>query len=128
MKNFNDVKNIYSIDIIGRIYYFMADNLEDMTPLELVTHIECYADDDELSAVETWAYDQKLIYSEDDCSNRFDDMIKDLGAEQWAAMKRDKPMISEVFNDWVDNLLADGELHNEQLDNYTYVNDFGDIF
>ena len=105
--------------------FFRDDELNDCGSLD---EIISYAHYSELSVIEDWAYDQNLIHSEDECSNRFDDMVEEYGAEAWAAMRNDRPMICEAFSDWMDNLISSDELHIEQINSYSYVNDFGSIF
>jgi len=73
---------------------------------------------DLLEIVESFALDNGLISSEEELSERFDQMIE----ECWPDIDTDdEVMISEEFNNWSDSLCKDGEIHEEQYNNYCYV-------
>ena len=74
---------------------------------------------DLLEIVEYWADSENLISSEEELSERFDSDILPLIIEQCG--EDDEPAINEGFNDWSDSLCKDGELHEEQYNNYCYV-------
>lgn len=76
-----------------------------------------YHDENLLVMVEMYAEEVGNIASEDELSERFDEMLKcfpdfPLG---------DGPALLEAFNRWSDGLCRDGEIHPEQRSHYRYV-------
>ena len=69
--------------------------------------------------IELYATDNGLIDSEQMLSERFDetiapDIIAHYGEDDTVAM-------NEAFNNWTDTLREDGEIHEEQYNQYCYV-------
>lgn len=82
---------------------------------------------DLIEIIEAYASDNNLIASEEELSERFDEMIKECSSpEDLMTFENgdDLPMINETFNNWTDSLVSDGELHPEQYRLYTYVGEF----
>lgn len=79
---------------------------------------------DLLEIVEAFATDNGLIDSEESLSERFDAEIVESVIEQYSA--DDQDAIDQAFNDWTDGLCKDGEIHQEQYNNYTYVGKYSD--
>jgi hypothetical protein len=71
-----------------------------------------------LELVECYATENRLIDSEEMLSERFDQMIE-VFAPNFPL--DDEPALSEEFNNWTDSLCKDGELHDEQYNQYGYV-------
>jgi len=74
---------------------------------------------DLLDIIEEYASINGLIASEAELSERFDNEILPLILETYD--EDDAPAIYEGFNDWSDSLCKDGELHEEQYNNYYYI-------
>ena len=74
---------------------------------------------DLLEMVELYATDNKLIDSEERLSELFDESIAPMVIEQYG--EGDKPAMRETFNNWTDMLCKDGEIHQEQYNQYCYV-------
>ena len=74
---------------------------------------------DLLEIVEAFASDNRLIASEQELSDRFDENIAPLVVEKYG--EDDEPAMSEGFNDWADAMCTDGEIHPEQYSQYCYV-------
>lgn len=72
-----------------------------------------------LDIVEEWGYDNGLLSSEEEVSERFDENIAPFVIEQYS--EDDRIAMNEAFNDWTDSLCKDGELHELQYENYEYV-------
>ena len=78
---------------------------------------------DLLGIIEEFAKDNYLISSEEELSERFDEMIEsylDEGSMSHRDLE-DEVMINEMFNNWTDMLREDGEIHEEQYNRYEYV-------
>ena len=71
---------------------------------------------DMLDIVEEYASMNNLIDSEEMLSLRFDQLLEEIDIDT-----DDSDMIHQAFNDWSDGLCKDGEIHQEQYNNYTYV-------
>jgi hypothetical protein len=71
-----------------------------------------------LELVECYAAENNLIDSEEELSERFDQMLAECSPD---FPLEDEPALSEAFNDWTDSLCTDGELHDEQYNQYCYV-------
>jgi hypothetical protein len=74
---------------------------------------------DLLEIVELYAEEQRLIASEQELSDRFDEEVLPSVIAQYG--EDDEPALNEAFNNWTDMLCKDGELHDEQYDKYCYV-------
>lgn len=79
---------------------------------------------DLLEMVELYAEENGGIASEQELSDRFDRDILPSVIEQYS--EDDSVAINEAFNDWSDALCKDGELHEEQYNNYCYVGRLAD--
>lgn len=77
----------------------------------------------ELEAVEYYANYNHLISSEDELSERFDDEVIPSLRDAWLEYSDypDYPMISVEFSNFVDGLVSGGELHEQQMSDYSYV-------
>lgn len=87
-----------------------------MTTLEIV---ELYAEDRALN----------LISSEEELSERFDDEVLPHIIETHGTKGEeftDTIMINEEFNNWSDTLCKEGDIHEEQYNNYEYVGKLSD--
>lgn len=90
------------------------------------------ADTDKLALVEAWAaYENipsgSLIESESELSEQFDAEVLPLikqHCDSSGLVWPDYPMIREEFNNWTDSLCRDGQLHEEQYNNYCYVGEY----
>ena len=74
---------------------------------------------DLLEIIEEFADFNKLISSEKELSERFDEEIAPLVIEQYG--ENDEPAMNEAFNNWSDSLCKDGKIHEEQYNKYEYV-------
>lgn len=74
-----------------------------------------------LEIVEYFAESEGWIASEDELSDRFDDMVEELIEEGSNIDTEDEVGMSEWFNNWTDSLCKDGEVHPEQYSKYGYV-------
>lgn len=96
-------------------------NFNNYTDEELRDYLSDYTPDTDnyslLEVVEEIASDEKMISSEQDLSNAYDQMLEETGFNQWD----DATMIRCGFSDWADSLLSDGLLHEEQVNNYCYI-------
>ena len=73
---------------------------------------------DLIEIVEYFADSEGWISSEEELSERFDDML----AECYPDFPTDdEPAITEFFNNWTDSLCQEGEIHPEQYSKYEYV-------
>lgn len=71
-----------------------------------------------LELVESYATENNLIDSEEMLSERFDQMLAECAPN---FPLDDEPALSEAFNNWSDSLCKDGEIHDEQYNQYSYV-------
>jgi len=98
-------------------------NFNNITDLELIdwyaNEHETHSDVDLLYKVECWADENGLIDSAEALSELFDAEVA------LSVVKRhgvnDKPAMLEAFNNFTDLICADGDLHQLQCDNYSYV-------
>ncbi len=74
---------------------------------------------DLLEMVEELASDWKMISSEEELSEMFDEQILPLVIEKYG--EEDQCAIDQAFNDWTDSLCKDGQIHEEQYNKYCYV-------
>ena len=72
-----------------------------------------------LDIVEEFASSNNLISSEDELSERFDEEVLPYVIECYG--EDDEPAINEAFSNWMDSLCKEGELHEEQYNQYEYV-------
>lgn len=72
---------------------------------------------DLLTMVEEVAESNNWISSEEQLSEMFDTMVKELNINYGD----DEDMMNEDFNNWTDGLCKDGTIHEEQYRNYGYV-------
>lgn len=79
---------------------------------------------DLLEMVELFAEDNGWVSSEDELSARFDDEISLFVIKQYG--EDDTDAIKQAFNDWTDMLCKDGEIHEEQYNDYSYVGKYSD--
>ena len=88
-----------------------------------------------LELVEGYAVENNLIDCEEMLSDRFDEQQLPLLLESWIAQDHvtagdeftDGPMLSESFSAWTDGLVEEGDLHAEQLQNYSYVGKYSEL-
>jgi len=83
-----------------------------------------YNDETLLEMVELYAEDNRLISSEEELSERFDNLIAPIVLEihgQRGVEFDDVTMMNEAFNNWSDELREGGEIHPEQYSAYEYV-------
>lgn len=74
---------------------------------------------DLLELVEEYALANSLISNEEELSNEFDRNIAEFVLQRYGP--GDDVAMREAFNDWTDMLCKDGEIHEEQYNNYEYV-------
>lgn len=77
-----------------------------------------------LDIVEAYAEDNGLISSEEALSERFDEEIAPIIIEQYGEVGvafDDDVAMSEGFNNWTDALCKEGDIHDEQYQQYCYV-------
>ena len=72
-----------------------------------------------LEIVEEFAHDNGLISSEEELSEKFDEEIAPSVVKQYG--EDDEPAMNETFNNWSDSLRDEGQIHEEQYNNYCYV-------
>ncbi len=66
---------------------------------------------------------ENAISSEQELSDRFDEMLKE--TDFFSTYDRDDLIaVRETFNDWSDGLCKDGEIHESQYNEYEYVGDY----
>jgi hypothetical protein len=107
--------------------YIIENQLADeyyINPRETVEHLLEIVGMDEMEAIEAWAAEHGQISSERELSERFDQMIRDDIDSGFLVDLEDKPGMRETFNNWTDALCRDGELHDRQYHEYTYVGEF----
>jgi len=81
--------------------------------------------ENELELAEAYAEEMGRPYdSEESVSAAFDQAIAPLVLEKYG--ENDKPAMREAFNDWLDGLERDGEVHRSQAYNYCYVGKWSD--
>lgn len=68
---------------------------------------------EELATYEGW------VSSEEELSKKFDEEVAPLVIEQYG--ENDSDAMNQSFNDWSDSLCKDGEIHEAQYNEYTYV-------
>lgn len=69
-----------------------------------------------LGIIEELAKGKGLIASEEELSELFDELVKEFNIDL-----NDKIALNMIFNNWVDSLVRDGEIHCEQAKTYGYV-------
>jgi hypothetical protein len=74
---------------------------------------------DSIDIIEEYAYNNSLISSEEELSEKFDDEILPMVIEQYS--EDDISAINEAFNNYSNSLWRDGEIHANQYDSYCYV-------
>lgn len=76
-----------------------------------------------LEIIEEYAMLNNLIQSEEELSERFDSMLE---CSNFFSVydKDDAVAINEEFNNYSDSLCKDGQIHEEQYNNYCYVGKF----
>ena len=77
----------------------------------------------ELEAVEAWAGDNDLISSEEELTERYEQMLLECELSTLVKMQGDTVMINEDFSSYADNLTRDNELHLEQYHAYDFQGD-----
>ncbi len=77
-----------------------------------------------LEVVELYAEDNDGIASEEELSKRFDEEVASYVVEKYG--EDDSVAMNEAFNDWSDMLCKEGEIHEEQYNNYCYVGKYSD--
>jgi len=95
-------------------------NWNNVTELELVEAYAAYHNPPK-------TYSQRLIESEDDLSDIFDEMVKEISSNNELLKIQngdDLPMFREWFNNWTDELCKDGYLHPLQYHEYCYVGQY----
>ncbi len=79
----------------------------------------------ELEIIEALAEYENMISSEDELSERFDDMVDEFGLIYLIGSDElDEPAMCEWFNNWTDALCKDGEIHSTQYSEYCYCGKF----
>jgi len=76
-----------------------------------------------LEAVEELAMHECMIYSEEELSERFDEMLDETDC---CPEKLTPTDIGCMFADWTDGMEKDGLIHKEQSYRYCYVGRFDD--
>ena len=80
-----------------------------------------------LEVVEALAEEIGLISNEEELSLRFDEeiikeqILSNMDYESGKSFLDDSVMINEEFNNYVDSLYSNGELHEEQVNEYCYI-------
>ncbi len=69
------------------------------------------------SIVEAWGQEHGLIHSEQQLSDKFDEMVQ----TQQEIDVSDAPLMQELFLDWTLGLTDEGLLHVDQFCDYEYV-------
>lgn len=75
-----------------------------------------------LDIIEELAADYGNISSEEELSELFDQEIAPLVIAEYG--KDDEPAMNEAFNNWADSLYKEGDIHEEQYNNYVYVGEY----
>jgi len=78
-----------------------------------------YNDENLLDMVELYANECGYIASAQELSDLFDGSIAPVVIKQYCP--DDVVAMSEAFNNWVDSLCKDGEIHPAQYNDYCYV-------
>ena len=75
-----------------------------------------------LEIIEALAEHESLISSEEELSERFDEILT---VEQKHIYREgDEGMLNEDFSNFSDSLCKGGEIHSEQYNDYCYVGEF----
>jgi len=87
----------------------------------------------DLEMAEALAEHENLPCSEQDVSDRYDTHIEEsepcenCGVNKVLhQLKNDSDMLHQDFSSFVDNLHTDGEIHQEQVNNYSYVGKYSE--
>ena len=72
-----------------------------------------------LCLVEVYGAENNLISSEEELSEQFDEHVAPGVIEHYG--EDDTIAINEAFNDWADARCKDGDIHEEQYNQYCYV-------
>lgn len=80
--------------------------------------MKLFNDESLLELAELYASDYGHICSEDEASERFDEMLAECSPE---FDTEDKIAVNEAFSCWMDGLCKDGEIHPEQYNSYEYI-------
>ena len=81
-----------------------------------------------LECVEDFATNNGLIDGEQEASDQFDamidEMLEGMSYREGKRLVEDTDAMSEMFSNWMDCQLSDGQLHQEQIDNYDYIGEY----
>jgi len=73
-----------------------------------------------LNVIEEFAEFNNFPFSdEESVSRQFNEFVRPSVVEAYS--EDDEVAINEAFNNWTDGLCKDGDLHEEQYNNYTYL-------
>jgi len=74
--------------------------------------------DSELELVETYALENGFADGEEALGALFEEYLEELELATLVILEDDEPMMSEMWSNWVDMMVSDGNLHQLQADQY----------